>query len=100
MFSAYSDLVRNEKISNEIRTKLKDFIKMAVYDENVYITKGFTSALPFFDIIFIEEFFKDIIEALIVNSKLKKMKNEDSDTRKYAIESLYHISVRLVNSNV
>ncbi len=100
MFSTYSELVRKDKISNEIRSKMKDFIKMAVYDENVYITKGFSSALPFFDLTFIEAYFKEIIEALLINSQIKKMKNEDSDTRKFSIESLYHISSRFLNSKV
>jgi len=100
MFSTYSELVRKDKISNEIRSKMKDFIKMAVYDENVYITKGFSSALPLFDLTFIEAYFKEIIEALLINSQIKKMKNEDSDTRKFSIESLYHISSRFLNSKV
>ncbi len=100
MFSMYSELVRKDKISSEIGSKMKDFIKMAVYDENVYITKGFSSALPFFDITFIEAYFQEIIEALLINSKIKKMKNEDSDTRKFSIESLYHISARFLNSKV
>lgn len=100
LFNNYNDLVKKEKISAEIRSKLKTFIKSAVYDESIYITKGFTSALPFFHTNFIHEYFKEIIEALIMNSKVKKMKNDDSDTRKFAIESMYQIASKFLNSKV
>ena len=100
LFHNYDNLVKNEMISSEINSKLKDFIKTSVYDESFYITKGFTSALPFFHKIFIQQHLKEIIDALMINSKLKKLKNEDADTRKFAIESLYHISNNFLISKV
>lgn len=100
LFCNFRELVRKEKITKEINIKIKEFIKLSVYDENVYITKGFTSALPFYDNIFIEAYFKEIIDALMVNSKRKLMKNDDSDTRKFAIESLYNIANIFLTSEV
>ena len=100
LFSSYDKIVLSEKVYKEISQKLKDFIKMSVYDESVFITKGFTAALPFFKKCFVIDFFKEILEALFTNSKIKKSKNEDSDTRKFAIESLFHMSSIMLNSEV
>ncbi len=96
MCEAYKDVITNDKTIEEISNKFLHILKLAVEDENIYLTKGFTMVIPFFFDNILHKYYPEIIKQLFINSKVKELNNNDAETRKYALESLCELSIKFV----
>lgn len=90
---------KNENFKNELNNILKNSVYTAVNDSSVVLTRGFSLVLSEFFIDIIQDNLDNIVENLILNSKLKKSENNDAETRKFSIECLAIIMIKILNKN-
>jgi tubulin-specific chaperone D len=97
----YTNVINEEQsFIEEIEKKFLQVIKLAVTDENIYITKGFTMSIPYFDSKLILRNYPAAMESLYTNAKIKKTNNNDAETRKFALESLCWLSCKFIQEYV
>ena len=91
---------KNEKVMNKLESIFLNMINDSVNNDNIHVTKGYTSAIVTFNHELLIKHYDLLIDSLIKNSKIKynqknePTKNNDPTTRKCAIESLAYISVK------
>jgi hypothetical protein len=98
--NAYFFLNEKEQVKIEVEKKFLEIIKQSVIDESIYVTKGFTLAIPFFHKELILKHYPEVLDALYTNCKNKKTNNNDAETRRYALESLLQLCLKLITDYV
>ena len=94
---------KNEKVMNKLEAIFLDMINQSVNNDNIHVTKGYTSAIAAFNHELLLKHYDLLIDSLIKNTKLKYnqknelTKNNDPITRKCAVESLTYISIKYMN---
>ena len=94
---------KKEKVMNKLETIFLNMIKDSVDNDNIHVTKGYTSAIVTFNHDLLLKHFDLLIDSLIKNTKIKcnqknePTKNNDPITRKCAIDSLSYISIKYLN---
>ena len=94
---------KSEKVMNKLESIFLDMVNQSVNNDNIHVTKGYTSAIVTFNHDLIFKHFDLLIDSLIKNTKMKYnaknelTKNNDPITRKCAIESLSYISIKYMN---
>ena len=94
---------KSEKVNNKLESIFLDMINQSVNNDNIHVTKGYTSAIVTFNHDLIFKHFDLLIDSLIKNTKIKlnaknePTKNNDPITRKCAVESLTYISIKYMN---
>ena len=94
---------KKEKVMNKLETIFINMIKDSVDNDNIHVTKGYTSAIVTFNHDLLLKHFDLLIDSLIKNTKIKcnqknePTKNNDPITRKCAIDSLSYISIKYLN---
>ena len=94
---------KSEKIMVKLESIFLDMINQSVNNDNIHVTKGYTSAIIAFNQNLLFKHFDILIDSLIKNTKMKYnqknelTKNNDPITRKCAIESLTYISIKYIN---
>ena len=79
----------DDTVNSKLETIYTYMIKQSVIDDNISITKGYTSAIVNFNEAYITKYIDVLAKAIIDNTKLKpKAKNNDYQTRKCAVDSL------------
>ena len=97
------DFGNNEKVMNKLESIFLDMINQSVNNDNIHVTKGYTSAIVTFNHDLLFKHYDLLIDSLIKNTKMKYnqknelTKNNDPITRKCAIESLSYISIKYLN---
>ena len=92
-----------EKVINKLESIFLDIINQSVNNDNIHVTKGYTSAIVTFNHDLLLKHYDLLIDSLIKNSKMKYnqknelTKNNDPITRKCAIDSLTYISIKYIN---
>ena len=92
-----------EKVINKLESIFLDMINQSVNNDNIHVTKGYTSAIVTFNHDLLLKHYDLLIDSLIKNSKMKYnqknelTKNNDPITRKCAIDSLTYISIKYIN---
>jgi hypothetical protein len=90
----------NESLMSEIEKKFLHVIKLAVSDESIYVTRGFTKSIPYFDSKLILGHYPEAMDCLYTNAKVKSLNNNDAETRKFAVESLCWLTVKFIEQYV
>jgi hypothetical protein len=98
--SYFKIINEDESIFSQIEIKYKQVVKLSVTDESIYVTKGFTMSLPYFDCELLLRNYQETMESLFTNAKIKKYNNNDAETRKYSIESLCSLASKFFIKNV
>ena len=94
---------KNEKVMNKLESIFLDMINQSVNNDNIHVTKGYTSAIVTFNHELLFKHYDLLIDSLIKNTKMKYnqknelTKNNDPITRKCAVESLTYISIKYIN---
>jgi len=96
----YKKLLENKGLIEKIKHKLDNIIKQSIVSENIYETRGYTMAIPLFNIINLRESYKDALESLLTNSKMKNTNNNDYETRKNAVKSICIFASKLFREDV
>ena len=85
---------------NKLEAIFLNMINDSVNNDNIHVTKGYTSAIVTFNHDLLLKHFDLLIDSLIKNTKMKynqknePTKNNDPITRKCAIDSLTYISIK------
>jgi hypothetical protein len=87
------------EIYNDLQKVYSEMLRLAIHDESKNVTKGFTMAIPHFNINIIKQNFNDVFNTLYLNAKTKTTTNNDYETRKAALESLVTIAIKYFNNN-
>jgi hypothetical protein len=87
----------DSKIFADVTKIYLEMLRLAVYDESIYVTKGFTLAIPHFNINLIRQNYKEVLNTLYTNAKIKTTSNNDYETRRSAVESLVTIATKLLD---
>lgn len=82
-----------------VNSILKEILHLSVADESVIVTRGFTQAIPSFNINALEDQIQIVVNSLVINSKVKSTENNDADTKGLAIQSLSILLLKLLNKN-
>ena len=94
---------KKENVMNKLETIFLNMINDSVNNDNIHVTKGYTSAIVTFNNELLIKHYDNLIDSLIKNTKIKynqkkePTKNNDPITRKCAIESLAYISMKYLN---
>ena len=98
----YSHIINSTEngFMHEIEKKFLHVIKLSVTDENLYVTKGFTMSIPYFDSKLILRYYPEALDCLLINAKIKKTNNNDAETRKYSLESLCWFACKFIQEYV
>ena len=94
---------QKEKVMNKLESIFLNMINDSVNNDNIHVTKGYTSAIVTFNHDLLLKHFDLLIDSLIKNTKIKynqknePTKNNDPITRKCAIDSLAYISIKYLN---
>ena len=98
-----NDFGKTEKVMNKLESIFLNMINDSVNNDNIHVTKGYTSAIVTFNHELLLKHYDLLIDSLIKNTKIKynqknePTKNNDFTTRKCAIDSLTYISIKYLN---
>ena len=98
-----SEFGKTEKVMNKLESIFLNMINDSVNNDNIHVTKGYTSAIVTFNHELLLKHYDLLIDSLIKNTKIKynqknePTKNNDFTTRKCAIDSLSYISIKYLN---
>ena len=93
-----NDFSNNENVKNKLEKIFLEMVNQSVSDDNIHVTKGYTSAIVNFNNEFILNHYNLVMENLFKNSKRKKGNNNDPLTRKAAIESIGYITIKFMET--
>ena len=97
------DFGKTEKVMNKLESIFLNMINDSVNNDNIHVTKGYTSAIVTFNHELLLKHYDLLIDSLIKNTKIKynqknePTKNNDFTTRRCAIDSLTYISIKYLN---
>ena len=98
-----NDFGKTEKVMNKLESIFLNMINDSVNNDNIHVTKGYTSAIVTFNHELLLKHYDLLIDSLIKNTKIKynqknePTKNNDFTTRRCAIDSLTYISIKYLN---
>ena len=93
-----NDFSKDENVKNRLEKIFLEMVNQSVTDDNIHVTKGYTSAIVNFNNEYILNHYELVKENLFKNSKKKKTNNNDPLTRKSAIESIGYITIKFMEN--
>jgi len=94
---------KKEAVMNKLESIFLNMINDSVNNDNIHVTKGYTSAIVTFNHDLLIKHYDLLIDSLIKNTKIKvnqknePTKNNDPITRKCAVDGLAYICVKYMN---